>query len=452
MTPVTPVQITPMLPGDIFLYTRFSSSVLQPKSVAEGLKNQTHSASVIKTGRSIGDASTGFHLHLTSGPGYRTLEPPVSTSVHAPLSGTQLKMELSGNTSDNNGTFLDSGFRYVLFPAFYGVVFILGLAANIYVLFVLHRLREAQTMNEIRIYMANLTVADLLFVSALPFWIGYYHRRGNWVYGDPLCRVTGTFFFINTYCSILFLTAISVNRYWAVTRPLDAALSNSWRRGAVISAVIWALTLAMSVPYMVKPGVNEDKNKFRCFEGYQRNTDGEKRTVAATHLVIVGCFILVFFIVVVCNLLIARVLLYQSPRQTHGSSFRKPRGVKTQALQMLCAVVGVFVICFLPHHLVQYPWSLAVLQIQEGWGSHGWSGATRQWLNDAHQVTLMLMGLNCLLDPVVYCFATRRFRLYVKGHLKRFGKGVDCSETAVTRVTTASTQPHQHQELQTLQS
>ncbi|XP_055720355.1 platelet-activating factor receptor-like [Salvelinus fontinalis] len=334
-----------------------------------------------------------------------------------------------------NGNFLDSAFRYTLFPVFYGVVFILGLIANSYVLFVLWRLRDAKALNEICIYMANLTVADLLFVCALPVWIGYYHHGGVWLYGEFLCRVTGVFFFINTYCSILFLTAISINRYWAITRPLNAASSDHWCRGVVVTAVIWVVTLSMSVPYLLKTGIQKDEsNVSRCFEGYHHETDGEKRLVAATHLIIVGCFVLVFFLVVVCNLLIARALLAQSLTQARGSSSSKPRGVKGRALQMLCAVVGVFVVCFLPHHMVQGPWTLAVLEIKEGWGSTEWNQKTRQWLNDAHQVTLMLMGLNCLLDPVVYCFATRRFHMYIKDHLKKVGMGRGCSETAITHI------------------
>uniref|UniRef100_A0A4W5LBN3 Platelet activating factor receptor n=1 Tax=Hucho hucho TaxID=62062 RepID=A0A4W5LBN3_9TELE len=265
-------------------------------------------------------------------------------------------------------TFLDSEFRYTLFPVFYGVVFVLGLIANSYVLFVLQRLGNDKAMSEIRIYMANLTVADLLFVP--------------------------------------------------ITRPLDAASSEHWCRGVAVTMVIWVFTLSMSVKYLLKTGIQVDMNNgSRCFKGYHNETDDEKRRVATTHLIIVGCFALVFFLVVVCNLLIAQTLLAQ--------------GVKGQALQMLCAVVGVFVVCFLPHHVVQAPWTLAVL---EGWGRVDWEKRTKQWLNDAHQVTLNLMGLNCLLDPVVYCFATRKFRLYIKDHLKKVGRGKGCSETAITHV------------------
>lgn len=339
-------------------------------------------------------------------------------------------------TISQGSSFLDSEFRYGLFPSAYGIIFILGLLANVYVLFILRWLREAKAMGEIRIYMTNLTVADLLFVCALPFWIGYYSRHGDWVYADFMCRLTGSLFFINTYCSILFLGAISLNRYWAVTRPLDAASSDHRLRGIIVSVCIWALTFFMSVPYLASPGTNTDENQvIRCFEGYQNQTDSQKKTVAATHFAIIGLFFLVFSLVVVCNLLIARALLSSNARTVPMSkSGKKPRGVKRRALQMLLAVVGVFVVCFLPHHVLQGAWTLAVLQIEQGWGHVGWGQETRQALNDAHQITLLLMGLNCILDPVVYCFATRKFRRYFLAHIRKLRKGEGCSQTVTSQL------------------
>ena len=339
--------------------------------------------------------------------------------------------------------FLDSKFRYTLFSASYGIIFILGFLANCYVLFVIRRIRGAHAIGEIRVYMANLTVADLLFVCALPFWVDYYGRHGDWIYPDFLCRVTGSMFFINTYCSILFLCAISVNRYWAITRPLSAVSSDRWRRGAAVSFAIWAVTLGLAVPSLLSPGTYVDeRNVTLCFEGYHRQSDDTKRSVALTHFAIIAMFFLVFFLVVVCNLLIARTLLQRPPGARSGSvatlqasqsgrappqASVRPRGMRRQALQMLCAVVGVFVLCFVPHHVVQGPWTLAVLEIGEGWGSVGWSPGTRQALNDAHQVTLLLMGLNCILDPVVYCFATRKFRTFIGRHMRKVVKGETCS-------------------------
>ncbi|XP_052009561.1 LOW QUALITY PROTEIN: platelet-activating factor receptor-like [Xyrauchen texanus] len=346
------------------------------------------------------------------------------------------------NTEDNeSGTFTDSEFRYTLFPAFYGLVFVFGLAANCYALYVLHHMRDSKAMNEIRIYMTNLTVADLLFVSALPFWIGYYAHRGDWKYSDALCRITGTFFFINTYCSIFFLTVISINRYWAVTRPLVAASSDCWKRGAVVSTLVWVVTLAPAIKYLTEPGVQEDKEKkiLRCFEGYHGQNYNTKITVATTHFIIIAMFFVVFSVVVICNISIAQALLSQPISQPRASTGKRPGGTKRRALRMLCAVVGVFVICFLPHHVVQGPWVLSVLGLEKNW-----SKGTKQLLNDAHQITLMLMGFNCILDPLVYCFATTKFRKYIKDHFKNVKNNKSCSRSTIN---TAMSLKSRHQSI-----
>lgn len=338
---------------------------------------------------------------------------------------TTVFVTVANNSTTNE--FIDSAFRYTLFPIFYGLVFALGLIANCYALYVLHHMRESKAMNEIRIYMTNLTVADLLFVSVLPFWIGYYMNYGDWKYSDPLCRVAGTFFFINTYGSILFLTVISISRYWAVTRPLVAASSDCWKRGAIVSAFIWIVTLAAAVIQLTQPGIQKDKDISRCFEGYQNKDDSDKYTVAVTHFIIIGLFFLVFLMVIVCNILIARALLKQSISQPRASTGTRPSGTKRRALRMLCAVIGVFVICFLPHHVVQGPWALSVLHLRKDWNKK-----THQSLNDAHQITLMLMGLNCLLDPLVYCFATTKFRKYIQNHYTKVRHNKNCSRNTLS--------------------
>uniref|UniRef100_A0A3P9LBP6 Platelet-activating factor receptor n=1 Tax=Oryzias latipes TaxID=8090 RepID=A0A3P9LBP6_ORYLA len=353
--------------------------------------------------------------------------------------------DMTAASTANSSEFLDSNFRYMLFSVVYSIFFIVGLLANVYVLFILQCLRDAKGMGEIGIYMTNLTIADLLFVCALPFWIGYYSRGGHWIYKDFLCGLTGSFFFINTYGTILFLGAISLNRYCAVTQPLNMTAWNHRRRGIIVCVLIWLCTVSMAIPHLTSEGTHTDKdNLTRCFEGYHNETDTEKRKVAVTHFLIIGLFFVVFFLVMVCNLLIVQALLSQKPPQTElrsetliskksnktlSSSGRRQRGVKQRALKMLLAVVGVFLLCFLPHHVVQAPWVLAVLKIKEGWGHVDWNQNTLQTLNDAHQITLVLMGLNCILDPVIYYFATKKFRRFIMAHLKKVVKGEGCSNT-----------------------
>uniref|UniRef100_W5NP24 Platelet-activating factor receptor n=3 Tax=Lepisosteus oculatus TaxID=7918 RepID=W5NP24_LEPOC len=341
----------------------------------------------------------------------------------------------SGNMSTNLSNPVDSSFRYTLFPIFYSLVFFMGLICNSYVLWVFNKMHQSRGMNEIKIYMINLVVADLLFVAALPLWIVYYHKNGNWIFPEFLCTLSGTMFFINTYCSIAFLAVISFNRYRAVTRPLEAASSDQRKRGIIVSGIIWVLNLCCAGPYLFDTHVHKiDEDYYRCYEGYNKTDYEANKKVATIHFLIIALFFFIFLLVIICNLLIIRTLLSQPVPQQNS----RKTGVKQRALWMVCAVLGVFIICFVPHHIIQGPWTLAILNL---WTT---SQDVKQRLNDAHQITLCLMGLNCLLDPIVYCFATRKFKIHLMMRLKMFKESRKCSRYTSDMGVSMELQPHNH--------
>ncbi|XP_063300527.1 platelet-activating factor receptor isoform X1 [Pelobates fuscus] len=303
---------------------------------------------------------------------------------------------------------VDSHFRYTLFTVSYIIIFIFGFTANCYVLWVFTRVYPAKRLSEIKIFMINLTVADLLFLVTLPLWIAYYHYQGDWLMPPFLCNVAGCLFFLNTYCSVAFLGVISYNRFQAVTRPVETAQSTARIRGICVSTAVWILVFSSSLFFLINPGTNtvniNGVNFTRCFEGYDTENSGP---VAIIHFILVGAFFVVFVIILVCNLVIIRTLLTK-PIQAKQSAEMKHR-----ALWMVCAVMGVFVICFVPHHIVDGPWTLTVLRM---WHENDCS--FRQTLNDVHQVTLCLMSTNCMLDPIIYCFLTKKFRRHFSEHIK----------------------------------
>uniref|UniRef100_A0A8C5LQS2 Platelet-activating factor receptor n=1 Tax=Leptobrachium leishanense TaxID=445787 RepID=A0A8C5LQS2_9ANUR len=303
---------------------------------------------------------------------------------------------------------VDSNFRYTLFTVSYIFIFIFGFTANCYVLWVFTRVYPAKRLSEIKIFMINLTVADLLFLVTLPLWIVYYHYQGDWFMPPFLCNVAGCLFFLNTYCSVAFLGVISYNRFQAVTRPLESAQSTARMRGIIISVTVWILVFSSSLYFLIFPGTNQvninSVNFTRCFEGYDI---GNRGPVAITHFILVGAFFVIFLIILVCNLVIIRTLLTK-PIQAKQSSEMKHR-----ALWMVLAVMGVFVICFVPHHIVDGPWTLTVLRM---WREDDCT--FRMSLNDAHQVTLCLMSTNCMLDPIIYCFLTKKFRRHLSERIQ----------------------------------
>lgn len=304
----------------------------------------------------------------------------------------------------NDSCQVDSEFRYVLFPVVYTVVFILGILENCYVLWIFKYLTPNSNINEIRILMVNLSVADLLFILTLPFWVVYYVQKGNWTFSDFSCRLAGCLFFINTYCSIAFLAVISYNRYCAVAYPIETSLRSGRKRGCIISTVIWLIIIASSLQFLIHQGTNKDGNVIRCFEGY--GPEGST-PVVTIHFLLIGAFFLAFLVVIVCN---ARILCMLSLRAVQP---KKSWKVRRQAFRLVCSVIVVFLVCFVPHHLVQGPWTLTVLRL---WRKD--DCPFRSKVDVAHQITLCLMGLNCVLDPIIYCFITHKFRKFIQRSMK----------------------------------
>ncbi|XP_048357753.1 platelet-activating factor receptor [Sphaerodactylus townsendi] len=317
----------------------------------------------------------------------------------------------------NQECHVDSEFRYTLFTAYYSIIFILGFVSNTYVLWIFSRVYATKKLNEIKIFMINLTTADLLFLVTLPMWIVYYHHKGDWIMPNFLCNVGGYLFFVNTYCSVAFLGVITYNRFQAVTKPITAAQSTTRRRGIYVTLAIWVLIAVPAIYFLVDDGTTDEVVKGRsfrrCFERY--DTTGDISPVLGFHVVICVCFFITFLVVLVCNAFIIRTLLSQ-PVQA-----RKSARVRQRALWMVCTVLAVFIICFVPHHVLDLPWTLMVLK---AWKI---SCRTQQMVNDLHQVTLLLLGANCVLDPVIYCFLTKKFRKHLSENLKNIKDSRKCS-------------------------
>ncbi|XP_067845329.1 platelet-activating factor receptor-like [Heptranchias perlo] len=309
-----------------------------------------------------------------------------------------------GNCSEKH--FYDtSEFRYTFFPIIYSFLFIVGLPENIAALCFLVRDKSNKGLSEVKIYMISLTVADLLFVIFLPLWIDYYYYRGNWRSPRFACSLCGSLFYINTYSTLFFLALISFTRYLAVSQPVRAAQSKQIVRGFVLTALIWAVTICVSLPVLItnKQHVVElNGSNVRCFENYRNQST--KTQLLIIHLLMLLGFTITFGVVIANSVLVLRKL--SADQGLLGISQGR---LKKRAFRMVITVLAIYMICFLPYHLVQLPWMLLVLDF---WKSDDCT--FRKSVNDVHQVTLCLMCINCVLDPIIYCFLTANFKDYLK--------------------------------------
>lgn len=96
------------------------------------------------------------------------------------------KVELDGNFTNSSSNCTIDGFKQVIYPIMYLFIFFLGAVGNglsIYVFF------QTSQRTSVNIYMQNLAISDLMFVSTLPFRATYFLLGSRWIFGDIVCRI-----------------------------------------------------------------------------------------------------------------------------------------------------------------------------------------------------------------------------------------------------------------------
>lgn len=84
----------------------------------------------------------------------------------------------------------------------YPLTFVIGLAGNTLVLFVVSRYSAIRNRSVSNYYIWNLALADVLFVLTLPFFC-YATWTGDWIFGSVTCKVSVCIYFryLLTYCT-----------------------------------------------------------------------------------------------------------------------------------------------------------------------------------------------------------------------------------------------------------
>ncbi|XP_061714394.1 probable G-protein coupled receptor No18 [Cydia pomonella] len=97
-------------------------------------------------------------------------------------------------------------------------------------------------------FIVSLAVADLaVAVLVMPLNVAY-STLGRWLWGKHLCKMWLTCDIMSCTSSILNLCAIALDRYWAITDPINYANKRTLRRVLLQIAGVWMLSLIISSP------------------------------------------------------------------------------------------------------------------------------------------------------------------------------------------------------------
>ncbi|MEQ2296045.1 hypothetical protein AMECASPLE_020849 [Ameca splendens] len=296
---------------------------------------------------------------------------------------------------------LKSGLTTVFFPIIYTLVFVVGLTANGMAVWVF--LFRTKKKHPSSIYMANLALADLLFVIWMPLKISYHIKGNNWIYGEPLCKIFVSFFYGNMYCSVLFIACLSMQRYWVVAHPMSMQKKNN-KVAIGVCLAVWAFIWITSIPlYLYDHTVKiEDMNITTCHDVNVIDVSDPQSSVKHALFYFMFMSTVSFFVpcivIVVAYILLLKTLGDNVVDSTAAKSRKK-------AIVLIFVVLVTFLICFIPSNfmLVVHYALLNGGEVNNGYG--------------VYITSLCLTSLNSCLDPFIYYFVSDEFREHVRNTL-----------------------------------
>ncbi|XP_051961782.1 proteinase-activated receptor 2-like [Xyrauchen texanus] len=301
---------------------------------------------------------------------------------------------------------LKSGLTTIFLPIIYIIVFAVGLPSNAMAIYVL--LFRSKKLHPSTIYMANLALADLMFVIWTPLKIAYHFKGNNWTYGEGMCKVMVGFFYANMYSSILFIACLSIQRYWVCAHPLTQQRTNN-KLAIIASVSIWIFIWVSTTPlYLYQQTAKlSDPNITTCHdvniisrENFQ--TDDAFLDVKKPYYYFMVMAGLVFFIPMVV-IIVAYVMLLRSLGNSavEGSAGKN----RQRAMALIITVLMTFLVCFIPSNVMLV---VHYALLRKGWANNGYG---------FYITTLCLASLNSCLDPFIYYFVSDEFREHVKNTL-----------------------------------
>lgn len=148
----------------------------------------------------------------------------------------------SGNTTDFIATAMDpedtrSPVVIAVQALFLLIIMLSSLVGNTLIILAIYRNLSLRSITSV--FIANLAVADfLLALLGMPFTMASSITY-EWVFGDAWCTINGMINSIFCIASMLSLAAVSIDRYFAIIKPLQYPLIMTPRVALRMISYVW---------------------------------------------------------------------------------------------------------------------------------------------------------------------------------------------------------------------
>lgn len=239
----------------------------------------------------------------------------------------------------------------IAFTTMYLITMLVSLVGNILLIYIVWKRPDVRSLTSFM--FVNMAVADLLVTMVvIPYNISNFYTNGVWpmasLVGEITCRTVLFVAFFTITTSIICLTFMAVDRFYAVVYPFRRLL---WfRRPKILTPVVWIISMALMC---IVPVLVDFKSKNQCRFNFSILGDVSK--------VIRGLFIYFFIInylfpVCITSILYtitARKLWFHVVPGDGEQNHRQQEMTKKKVLRVLIIVFSAFVLCWLPGQVFQ---------------------------------------------------------------------------------------------------
>lgn len=180
--------------------------------------------------------------------------------------------------------------------------------------------------------IGSLAVTDMLVsILVMPISIVYTVSK-TWSLGQIVCDIWLSSDITFCTASILHLCVIALDRYWAITDALEYSKRRTMRRAAVMVAVVWVISISISMPPLFWRQAKAHEELTECMV----NTDQISYTLYSTF----GAFYVptVLLIILYGRIYVAaRSRIFKTPSYS-GKRFTTAQLIQTSAGSSLCSL------------------------------------------------------------------------------------------------------------------
>ena len=230
----------------------------------------------------------------------------------------------------------------------YAIVMLVALVGNTLLIYIVWKKSEVRSLTSFM--FVNMAVADLLVTLVMMPWsIAHRFMEGKWLITGTLGEITcrGVIFtaYLTVMASVLCLTFMAIDRFYAVFSPLNSR-SIWFRKAKFVTPLVWVMSMALvSIMLMVYRVDNQ-------FCGFNFALLGDDKW--AIPFVFAYIFFITYLLpLVVISILYAKVVykiwFHEAPgNQMIGNHQQQQQIIKRRVIRMLVIIVVVFALSWLP--------------------------------------------------------------------------------------------------------